>query len=148
MANCKNRYNSFACGFGAILISIIIGIIIGVLYAFGYIPGIRIAVWIAFGLGVLGLIILVTGILAGVSAKSKALMKCLQLNVYCLLAGIWGTILSGLAALSIVLNPSILIAILIGIGGFFFSLMVIALILTTLCVVTELSTNIRTFSDS
>jgi len=140
--------NNFACNIGTVILSIIIGVIIGVLFAFGYIPGVVTAVWIAFGLGVLGLVILAIAIFVGVSTRYKALIKCLQLNINCLLVGIWGTIITGLAALSIVLTPgSVLIAILIGIGAFFLSLLIISLILFTLCVVYELSPSITPFSD-
>jgi len=139
MADYNDRYNFSACGFVGIPVSIVIGIIVGILFAFEFIPGIETAAWIAFGLGVLGLIILVAAVFVAVSTESRALTRCLQLNVNCLLTGIWGTILSGLAALSIELTPgSILIAVLVGIGAFFFSLMIVSLILFILYVVFKL----------
>jgi len=128
-----------ACGIIAVPIAIVVGIIIGILFAFGFIPGIVTATWIAFGIGVLSLIILVTAILVAVSADSCILFTCLMQNICCLLAGIWGTIISALAGLSIVLTPSILVAILVGIGAFFLSLLITSLILFILCIVGKLN---------
>lgn len=128
-----------ACGFAGIVISIVFGAIIGVLFAFGYIPAIVTSTWIAFGLAILTLIFLVSGVLlSGVSEQPNALSRCLYKNTTCLLAGIIGTIISTLAALSIVLNPAFVSVItLVAIGAFFFSLMIIALIGFINCIVCQ-----------
>jgi len=135
----SQQNNSTVCCIIGILIGLIIGIIIGVLFAFGYIPYITTAVWIAFGLAALSLIIIVAAVLLAVSTNSKLLAKCLKHNITCLIVGTLGTLISALAALSIELNTAYLsVAILIGIGAFFTSLMLIALIIFILCIVDNL----------
>jgi len=138
----NGKYNSTACGFIGVLTSIAIGVIIGILFALGFIPNIVTAVWIAFGLAVLTLVILVIAVFLAVYTESKILSKCLKRHISCLMAGILGTLISALAALSIVLNPAFIsVVILVGIGAFFTSLMIISLVLFVLCIVDKLHRN-------
>lgn len=109
----------------SVVISVFIGIIIGVLFFFAFIPAITTVVWIAFGIAVFALALLLT-ISAFGGPKAG---KCVCANGGCLLAGIIGTIITAIAALAITLTTGVvLIAILIGLGGFFFSLLLISLI--------------------
>ncbi|MDP4120390.1 MAG: hypothetical protein Q8876_04945 [Bacillota bacterium] len=115
------------------------GAIVGILFAFRYIPFIVISTWIAFGLGVLTLIFLVIGVFLGAVTGPNALAKCLCKNTTCLLVGVLGTIISALAALSIVLTPVFISVItLVAIGAFFFSLMILGLIALISCIASKL----------
>lgn len=135
----SGKYHSEGCCLIGVVISIIVGIIIGILFAFGFIPNIVTAVWIAFGFAVLTLIFLVVAVFLAVYTESKILIKCLKRNISCLLVGIIGTLIFALAALSIVLNPAfVTVVILIGLGAFFTSLMLILLICFILCIVDKL----------
>lgn len=135
---------SLKLGFGCcclvgVIISVVIGIAVGLLFAFGFIPNIVTSVWIAFGLSVFTLIVLITAMLVAACCESDALKKCLRKNVLCLLVGIIGTLVTALVALSITLiTSSIIVAIIMGLGAFFASLMLIALISFILCVVGNL----------
>ena len=136
----KQKYNSVACCIIGVLLSLIIGVIIGILFYLGYIPNITTAVWIAFGLAAFSLIILIAAAFLAVYTNSKYLSRCLKHNIICLIAGIWGTLISALAALSIVLNTNyVSVAILVGISAFFTSLSLIALMIFVLCVIDNLS---------
>ncbi|NCA67894.1 MAG: hypothetical protein EOM87_07525 [Clostridia bacterium] len=106
----------------------------GVLFAFGLIPFIQIAVWIAFGLSVLTLILLVVGVLLGAVTAPGILSKCLCNNLVCLLVGIFGTLLVSLAALSIVLTPAfVLVTALVALGAAFFTILIISIICFIAC---------------
>ena len=54
---------SSGCNCWALVLGVLFGIIVAILFAFGLIPGITLAVWIAFGIGVLLLLVL-TGLIA------------------------------------------------------------------------------------
>lgn len=139
--NC-NRCGFTACSCIGIIISIIFSVIIGLLFAFGFIPGIVISTWIAFGLSILTLIFLMLLVLTNAAKPSEALKKCLCNNTACLLTGIFGTIISSLAALSIVLTPEFIsVIVLVAIGAFFFMLMIIGLIAIISCIVCNFCSN-------
>jgi len=134
--SCNNKCDFSSCSCIGILISVIFGAIVGVLFAFGFIPFIQVATWIAFGLGVLFLILLILGVYLSAVTGSNPLSRCLCKNTSCLLAGIFGTIIATIAALSIVLTPVFISVItLVAIGAFFFSLMVIGIIGFINCIV-------------
>ncbi|MDQ5983476.1 MAG: hypothetical protein RUMPE_00500 [Eubacteriales bacterium SKADARSKE-1] len=129
-----------ACGCIGILTSLVFGALVGVLFAFSLIPNIVISVWIAFGLAVLSLIILIVAAFLASSERYGALVKCLCINGKCLLAGTIGTIIIALAALSIVLTPVFVsITILLSIGAVFFALMIISIICLISCIINALS---------
>ena len=139
MGHCDDNcsFNAFS-GLG-IVISVMFGAIIAILFAFDFIPGIVTSTWIAFGLGVLSLVILVIGVFLAAVTGPNALSKCLSRNTTCFLIGIIGTIISSLAALSIVLDTTFIsVIILVAIGAFFFSLMIIGLIALINCIVCKL----------
>lgn len=130
---------SCGCGCIALFISAILGAVAGVLVYFNLLPAITTAVWIAFGLGVLGLIILVSALFLASTNPSHALTRCLCKRGICLLVGSIGTIVAALCALSIVLAPlSIATAILVSIAAFFLFLMIIALISFLVCILYHL----------
>lgn len=136
---CNINCNLNSSCFIGILLSLFLGAAVGILFAFGFIPGIVISAWIAFGLGVLTLIFLVYGLFLAAVSPTGPLSKCLYKNTLCLLIGIFGTIITALAALSIVLTPIFIsVIILVAIGGFFFSLMIFSLIALLCCITCEL----------
>jgi len=124
-----------ACSCLGIIISVVFGAIVGVLFAFGFIPFIETAAWIALGLGVFSLIVLIAAsFLAGITAPNP-LSSCLCGNAACLLAGIIGTIIASIIALSIVLDPAFISVIaLVAIGALFFALMIVGLISLICCI--------------
>jgi len=141
MSLCHHKCRFTACSCLGVGISILVGAVVGVLFAFGLIPFITTIVWVVFGLAVLTLIFLVAGIFLSATGccKSEALQKCTIRNTPCLLAGIIGTIISAIIALSIVLTPALIVVIVfIAILGFFFSLMIIGLIAYLSCITCEL----------
>ncbi len=131
-----------ACGCLGILISIVIGAIVGVLFAFGFIPFIVVSVWIAFGIAAVVLILLIAGLYLASAHSCSPLSKCLCQNGICLMVGAIGTLITALAALSIVLTPgSILVAALIALGALFFALTILSLISFIVCLVKKLCNN-------
>lgn len=119
-----------------VVISIIIGAIVGILFAFFLIPNIFAFILAAFGLAVLALIFLLAGVFLAAVKPPNALSKCLHMSIDCLLVSIFGTILSALAALCVVLIPLNIAAIaIVAITAFFFTLMVIKLIAFIRCIV-------------
>ena len=118
----------------------VFGAIVGTLFAFGFIPFIGIAVWISLGLAILFLLILVAGIFLASSERCSAVARCVPTNAICLLAGIIGTIILSLAALSIFLIPIFIsVIILLALGAAFFAFMVISLISFISCIACELT---------
>lgn len=135
---CRNC-NFTACSCTGVLICILFGAAIGILFAYNFIPGIVTATWIAFAMGVLTLIFLMATIVSTALNPSRALTRCLSKNTTCLLVGTFGTIISSLAALSIVLTPIFIsIITLVAIGAFFFALSVIGIIAILSCIVCEM----------
>lgn len=122
-----------------VVISVVLAAVVGVLFAFGYIPAITTAVWIAFGLAVLNLIFLVAGLFTASLFRRTALARCLCCKGSIFLVGIIGTIVLSLAALSIVLlTTSVWIIILISIGAFFFALMLVELVSLLSCLICKM----------
>lgn len=139
---CNEKCSFNACSCTGILISIVIGAIFGLLYAFGLLPGIVVAAWIAFGLAVLAITGLVAGVFVAAVHPVSPLSKCLCKNTTCLLAGIIGTILTTLVLLSVALSPGFLaVIILVAIAAFFFTLMTIGIIKFIQCIVHKLCTH-------
>lgn len=140
--SCENDCGFSACGFLGVVLSVVSGAIIGILFAFGFIPFIIISTWIAFGLAVLFLIFLVSGVFLSATKKNHLISRCLCKNGICLLVGTIGTIgtiISALAALSIVLTAEFISVItLVAIGAFFFALMIIAFISLISCILCKL----------
>lgn len=132
------------CGFSAcsclgIVISIIFATVIAVLFAFGLIPLIFIGIWIALGLAVLFLILLVIGIYSAATCPHNLLQRCICKNALCLLVAIIGTIITAIVALSIILIPVLISSIIIiAILAFFFSLMIIGLVAFIGCLICKL----------
>ncbi|MBQ9267343.1 MAG: hypothetical protein IJ217_03590 [Clostridia bacterium] len=121
--------------FGCLLaafISIFVGIAVGILFFFGVIPFAVIAVAVSIGIAILALIGLV--ILSVLDGRRGDRCVCMYGN--CLLTGIFGTIVTALIALSIILTPlNIIAAIAIAIWAFFFSFLLIALIIFVRCLI-------------
>jgi hypothetical protein len=120
-----------ACLLIGITLSIIFGVIVGILFFIGYVPLIETAVWIAFGIAAFALAIL---LISAIFSNREKVYKCLRANAGALLTGIIGTLITAIAALSIILTPgSVLIAILIGLGAIFLGVTLTALVCLILC---------------
>lgn len=112
-----------------VIISLFLGVIIGVLFYFSLIPTITTALWIAFGLAALALVLIV-----GISIFGTP--KCVCGNGKCLLAGIIGTLVTATISLSLTLTAtSVIYAIIVGLTGFFFSLLLISFIYLISCLI-------------
>lgn len=137
--SCNDKCGFRACSCIGVLISIVFGALIGVLFAFDYITFISTIVWIVFGLGVLNLLFLIIGVYLAAVTFPDLLKRCCCANAICWLAGIIGTIIAAIVALSIVLDTALLaVIIVIAIMAFFFALMLIGLIAIVQCIVCNL----------
>lgn len=134
-----NRKCSLGCSCAALVISAVFAAVVGVLFYFRYISFIVTAVWIAFGLGVLILILLFASLVYAATHPCWILPGCLCARGGCLLLGSVGTVVSALAALSIALSPRLIFdVILVSVGAFFTALMLLALIALLLCIICAL----------
>lgn len=130
---------SIGCSCVSLVISAILAAVIGVLFFFKWIPNIAVVTWIAFGLGVLTLLILFFTLLYAAAHPCSALPGCLCRHGKCLLLGSAGTIVSTLATIAIALSlRSIFAVFFVAIGAFFTVLMLLALISLILCVLCAL----------
>jgi hypothetical protein len=122
---CDNRKPCVnVCCLGLIL-GVIVGAFVGVLFAFEYIPGITVGLWIAFGFAVLALILLFAGAYLSEVNPTIALARCLCRYTPCLLAGIFGTIISTVVSLSSAMLTSFKIyAAFAAISAMFFTLLI------------------------
>ncbi len=120
------KMNCFSCNIGSIIISILFGVIIGILFALGFLPFIVIAVFVALGLSIIALVFLFVAILPRSMTETSNACNCiLRRNIGCFLAGIFGTLLSTIAVLSVgVISISIPAIILVAIAAIFFALLI------------------------
>ena len=124
------------CAITGAIAGIIFGAAIGVLFAFGFIPFIVTATWIAFGLAAAVLLYIMGVVVLNSCGPCSRLSVCLCRNLNCLLVGALGTIILALAALAITLTITVTsIIILVAIGAFFFAFMITALIYFIECLV-------------
>ncbi len=128
-----NNSKSCVCGgckLVGTIVGIIVGVIIGILFSLGYTPLIVTGVWIAFSLASFVLIYILGVLFTGsCNGSCSSVMGCLRRNLGCLLTGAVGTLLTALAALSIVLDIAVTsIILLVGLGAFFFTFLIIAII--------------------
>lgn len=135
-----NNNKSCVCGgckLVGTIVGIIVGVIIGILFALGYTPLIVTGIWIAFSLASFVLLyILGTLFLGSCSGSCSIIMGCIRRNLGCLLTGSIGTILASLAALSIVLDIAVnAIVLLVGLGAFFFTFLIVGIISFIKCAV-------------
>lgn len=118
------------------IISIILGVVIAVLFSNGVIPYIRSIVKAVLILAVLLLASHVVSSILSYFMDHARIKACLASSGIPLLVSSIGTIVVGIIALGIILNiASIPVAILIGFGGFFFSLMILSFIFFIICLV-------------
>ena len=131
---CNERNNNCACGFLPILYSVVFAAAIGVLFSLGLIPFIEIATWITLCLSVILLVLLLIFLYNNAGYSCSITSWCLRRSKRHLLAGIIGSLIASIAALSIVLTPIFLsVVILVAIGAFFFMLMITGIINFTRC---------------
>lgn len=129
--NCEKRViNAFEVI--SIAITPVLGVLIGVLFANGLLPGIIAGVWIAIAVAAIS----VAAILIGSAAVSRGASGCLPCRVGSLVASAAGTLLAGVAAITIGLTVgSILSAALVGIGAFFFFFLIARAVSLAVCLV-------------
>ncbi len=135
-----NNSKSCVCGgckLVGTIVGIIVGVIIGIIFALGYTPLIVTGIWIAFSLAAFVLIYVLGALFTGsCNGSCNSVMGCLRRNLGCLLTGAVGTLLTSLAALSIVLDIAATpIILLIGLGAFFFTFLVVGIISFIRCAV-------------
>lgn len=126
-------YCKCSCRIAAVIASVIIGVVTAFLQITGVITVAPVFLWVAFGIAVVYLgVLVVAAALSG--AEEAAGCLCTALNA--LLIGILGTILFALVLLAVgIVATSILSAILVGILLFFFSLT----LTSTACLVRSLA---------
>lgn len=125
----------------ALFISAIIAAAVGLLLGFAVIStAVATAVYVVLGLAILNFIILVAGLFsASISNTGTPLSRCLCCYAKSLLAGIIGTIISGIAILALPLTTiTTALTVLISIGTFFAAFMTIQLIVFLLCIAVRL----------
>lgn len=120
-----------ACGCGIIgtVLGIIFGIIVASLFAAGSTPLIVTAIWIAFAVAGATLILLMIMLPISACGTCMRLVICLKRSLTCLLIGTIGTVVTSIAALAIVLEITAMSMIfLIGLGTFFFTMLLSGLV--------------------
>ena len=138
----KTEKNNCVCGNGCtasgIILGIIFGVIIAVLFSLGYTPLIVTGIWIAFAIAGATLIYLLVAASSVSRENTPRLWHCLRRKFSCLIFGTIGTIITSIAALSIVLEIAVIsMVILIGAGTFFFTFLIVALVSLLKCLVAE-----------
>ena len=108
---------SRCCIFVALLLAALFGVASGLLFAFALIPSIVIGVWIAFGLAVLVLLILLALTIAAAKSNNPVLRRCLYTHGTALLIAALATLVLAVMALSTVLIVITSFAVLIGLLG-------------------------------
>lgn len=110
-----------------------VGVLIAVLFANGLLPGIITGVWIAIAVAAL----LLAGVIAAGAVNSVGEGRrgiCLPCRIGSIVAAIAGTLFVGIAALIIGLTVgSLLSAVLVGAGAFFFTFLVIQAVNLAIC---------------
>ncbi len=125
------------CATTGTILGIIAGIITGILFALGNIPLVFISIWIALATAAFVLIYVLSALFfSSCSESCNKTFVCLRKNIRCLLVGTLGTIITALAALSIVLvTTSIFAIVLVAFSTFFFTFLIVALISLIKCMV-------------
>ena len=126
-------YCKCSCRIAAVIASVIIGVVTAFLQITGVITVAPVFLWVAFGIAVVYLGVLVVA--AALSGRGEG-AGCLCTALNALLIGILGTILFAVVLLAVgIVATSILSAILVGILLFFFSLT----LTSTACLVRSLA---------
>lgn len=138
----KTEKNSCICGNGCtasgIILGIIVGVIVAVLFSLGFTPLIVTGIWIAFAIAGASLIFLLAAFSFASGQRNPRLIYCLKKKFSCLIFGTIGTILTSIAALSIVLEIAVIsMVILIGALAFFFMFLIVALVSLLKCLAAE-----------
>jgi len=116
----------------SVVLSVLFGIAAGFLFANGFLPFVFVGIGIALGIAIITLILLWGAVTA---KKPYSDNDCICENLGLLLAGIIGTIITSIIALSVFLIPGVTIfAILVGLVAFFFALLLIGIVSYLTCV--------------
>ena len=114
------------------IIGIVFGIITGVLVNTGVITNFLPIAWIAFGIGLLAIVLL---ILIALFSEDEA-TECVCENVKCLAIGAIGTVFLAIVILAVsAITTGVAAAVLFGILGFFFIFTWVSLLQLLLCLV-------------
>ena len=113
-----------------------LGVLAGILFNMGMLPGIVTGVWIAVAVAALALAGLIAGTAIGAENRSGKQCGCLPCRIGSLVAAIAGVLLTGTVALVVGLTVgSLLSAVLVGFGAFFFVFLIIQAIDLVICLV-------------
>lgn len=126
------------CNACAVFASLILGAVIAVLSYFEFLPNIAALIPIAFWFAIVTLVGLVLIPLLA-HRISPCALKCVCINGYCLLGAAVGALVTTIIAMIILLDLRLIsVTVLIGLIGFFFSLLLIAIIIFIDCLLREL----------
>jgi hypothetical protein len=136
MNSCNKKCNFNSCSCLAIAAALLIGAAVGALFYFGFLPGIVPDVaQIAIRLGILTIAYILLAQLFSSLYLPNPVRDCLCCGIAPRLVGAFGTVILGIAILSVALTPGNLIfAALVGLGAAFLALLIIALISFINCV--------------
>ena len=133
--------NSVNCTLVGIIVAILVGIAVGFLFFFGFLPFVLTAVFISLILAVL-LLAFILWLSTGRTVHTTG--SCLCRSLRTLLVFTLGTIALSVIALSVSLGPfSVILAILIGLGGAFASGMLLQLYCLIRCLTKRICTECR-----
>lgn len=135
--NSCNKCSLKTCSWLSLLISVIIGIAAGYIFSLGLFPGIiGVTARIALRLGVLTIGFVLASLVACGLLWTNQIKECFSGDISGLVLGALGTVVVTLIILSIALSPASLVsAILVGLGAFFVTLMIISLVYLIKCLV-------------
>lgn len=113
-----------------------LGVLIGILFNMGLLPGIVTGVWIAIAVAALTIAGLIFGAAFAAENSFGRRSACLPCRIGSVVAAVAGVLLTGVAALTIGLTVgSLLSAVLVGAGAFFFVFLVIKAVDLVICLV-------------
>lgn len=135
---CCERKLTNIFGFISAIGAPLFGVLIGVMFAMGLLPGIVIGVWVALGTAAVVLIGLIAGAIIVSANGNRGAATCMECRIGTLLGAIAGVLLAGVAALVIGLTVgSLLSAVIVGAGAFFFFLVIVQTVSLVLCLISN-----------
>lgn len=132
--SCSNQARCTSCGCIGVALSIIVGALVGVAFAFGFLPGIVAANWVALGIGAVSLVLLIVGLFTADKNPCGVLARCLCENAVCLLIGAIGTIVLALLVVATSLVNFVASIIIVSLGALFLTFTIVELISLVSCI--------------
>lgn len=123
----------------ALILSILIGIGLAVVYSFGFIVQTAVLLWVSFGFATTVLFTILFILTMLTDERGSPMKKCLCRYGGCMLAGVFGTIVSAIAGLAITLVPTGAVSIVIFfLIGTFLTLTLVSLLQFICCTLREI----------